>query len=232
MIVSANFKTFKTREETTKYLEILEQGIQSTSSEVIVFPPATALQNHNGKVEIGVQNSFPVENGAFTGEIGYEQLSEFNIQTILIGHSERREILKESQDEVAKKFNFFANKDFKIIYCVGEPLQVRQQGREVLFQYLKSQFEDISLKYNNFIVAYEPVWAIGTGLTPTLEEIEEVLHWIKDLTKRAVIYGGSVKLANIENILKLNSCDGVLVGSASLNVEDFKNMVEIANKIS
>ena len=233
MVISANFKTNKTREETKEYLNTLEQNLHpSTSSEIIVFPPTTALQHHIGRVEIGVQNSYPVERGAFTGEIGLEQLEEFGIRTILIGHSERREILKESQDEVAKKFQFFAEKSFKIIYCIGEPLEIRKEGREKLFHYLENQFRDIPLEYSNYTIAYEPIWAIGTGITPTMEEIEEVLKWIKEKTDRKVIYGGSVKVANIEEILRLPSCDGVLVGSASLEVTDFIKMINISEDIS
>jgi len=231
LIISANFKTFKTRGETKEYLEKLEEGISSTSSEVIVFPPLTALQKHSGRVTIGTQNSYPVENGAFTGEIGLEQLNEFDIKTILIGHSERREILGERQSDIAKKFQFFAERDFRIVYCIGEPLEVRKSTKEELYNYLKKQFEGIDLSYNNLVIAYEPIWAIGTGVTPTLEEIDETLSWIGDFSSKPILYGGSVKLGNIREILALNSCSGVLVGSASLNVDNFRKMIQIADEI-
>lgn len=232
MIISANFKTFKNRWETKEYLNLLEREISETSVDIIVFPPLTALQSHHGKISIGTQNSYPVKNGAFTGEIGIEQLDEFDIKTILIGHSERREILKESNEVISEKFNFFAENNFRIIFCVGESLEIRERGDEVLFNFLKSQFDGIDLSYQNFVIAYEPIWAIGTGLTPTLEEIDKTLSWIKNFSGKDLLYGGSVKLQNIEEILSLNSCDGVLVGSASLEVEDFAEMVKIASTIT
>ena len=231
MIISANFKSFKTRKGTESYLENLEKNISNSSQEVIIFPPATALQNGSKKVTIGIQNSYPAKNGAFTGEICVEQLDEFKIKTILIGHSERREVLGETQDEVAKKFQFFSKNGFRIIYCIGERLEVRQNGEENLFKYLETQFRGINLDYNNFAIAYEPIWAIGTGVTPTSEQIDRTLKWLKDFTKKDILYGGSVKLANIENILSLESCDGVLVGGASLNVDDFSEMIKIADRI-
>ena len=124
MIISANFKSFKTRKDTEIYLEKLDENISNSSQEVIVFPPATALQNSLENVVVGTQNSYPAQNGAFTGEIGVEQLDEFGIKTILIGHSERREILGETQDEIAQKFKFFSDNRFQIVYCIGEPLNI------------------------------------------------------------------------------------------------------------
>ncbi len=231
MIISANFKTFKTRLETGEYLTQLEESLENSSQEVLIFPPLTALQTHNGRVKVGTQNSYPIDSGAFTGEIGVEQLDEFNIKTILIGHSERREIIGESQKEVAEKFRFFAEKGFKIIYCIGEPLSIRESGKEALHNYLQSQFDDIDIDYENFAIAYEPIWAIGTGVTPTLEEIEDTLKWIKEFSNRSLLYGGSVKLNNTEEILELPSCDGILVGSASLKVNDFIQMIKIADSL-
>lgn len=231
MIISANFKSFKTRKDTEIYLEKLNSNISHSSQEVIVFPPATALQNSLENIEVGTQNSYPAKNGAFTGEIGIEQLEEFGIKTILIGHSERREVLGETQEEIAKKFKFFSENNFRIIYCIGESLDIREDGEENLFKYLEGQFQGINLEYKNFAIAYEPIWAIGTGITPTLEQIEKTLKWIQDFTKQNILYGGSVKLANAKDILSLKYCDGILVGSASLNVDDFSKMVEIADRI-
>jgi len=230
LIISANFKSFKTGSKTKEYIKQLEKNISNSIQDVIVFPPLTALQK-SSNITIGVQNSYPIQNGAFTGEIGIEQLDEFNIKTILIGHSERREILGETQDEISKKFEFFSQNDFQIIYCIGESLDIRKSKKDELFEFLKSQFQGINLNYHNLVIAYEPIWAIGTGITPTSQEIEETLNWLKNFTKQKVIYGGSVKLSNIKNILSLKSCDGVLVGSASLNVDDFSEMVKISDKI-
>ena len=200
MIISANFKSFKTRKDTEIYLEKLDENISNSSQEVIVFPPATALQNSLENVVVGTQNSYPAQNGAFTGEVGVEQLDEFGIKTILIGHSERREILGETQDEIAQKFKFFSDNRFQIVYCIGESLDIRESGDENLFKYLETQFKGIDLTYDNFSIAYEPIWAIGTGVTPTLEQIEKTLKWLKDFTDKNLLYGGSVKVQNTEEI--------------------------------
>ena len=223
-IVAANFKMHKTRSETKKYLEELKK-IKFNGVKVAVFPPATAL--FEDKV-VGAQNAYPAINGAYTGEIGLEQLNEFNIKRVLIGHSERRHILDESQEFIAKKFNFYKEQNFEIFYCIGEPLEIRKKGLEVVVDYLKAQLEGIDREYENLIIAYEPVWAIGTGVSASAEEIRDTHREIRKFTKRPILYGGSVKLNNIEEILNIENVDGVLVGSASLDVEVFKKMIEIA----
>ena len=224
LIVAANFKMHKTRSETKKYLEELKK-IKFNGVKVAVFPPATAL--FEDKV-LGAQNAYPAINGAYTGEIGLEQLNEFNIKRILIGHSERRHILNESQEFIAKKFNFYKEQNFEIFYCIGEPLEVRKKGLEAVVEYLKAQLEGIDTEYEKLIIAYEPVWAIGTGVSASVEEIRDTHREIRKFTKRPILYGGSVKLNNIKEILNIENVDGVLVGSASLDVEIFKKMIEIA----
>ena len=226
-IVAANFKMHKTRSETKKYLEELKK-IKFNGVKVAVFPPATAL--FEDKV-VGAQNAYPAINGAYTGEIGLEQLNEFNIKRVLIGHSERRHILNESQEFIAKKFNFYKEQNFEIFYCIGEPLEVRKKGLESVVEYLKAQLEGIDTEYEKLIIAYEPVWAIGTGVSASVEEIRNTHREIRKFTKRPILYGGSVKLNNIEEILNIENVDGVLVGSASLDVEVFKKMIEIAKEI-
>ena len=232
MIIAANFKTNLTRKETEVYLKKLEENIKDFKDEVLVFPATSSLISHNAKTIIGAQNAYATNSGAYTGEIGLIHLEEFSIKTILIGHSERRHILGESQEEITKKFKFFKEKNFKIVYCVGEPLDVREKGEEALLDYINAQFEGIDVDYENLIIAYEPVWAIGTGLTATLEQINQLHAKLKQKTKAPILYGGSVKVANAKEILSLNNVDGVLVGSASLKVEDFSKMVEIANNIN
>jgi len=227
MIVAANFKMHKTRKETIEYLNELKK-LDLSNIKVAVFPPFTALIEDE---LIGAQNAYPAKNGAFTGEIGLEQLNEFNIKRVLLGHSERRHILNESQEFIAKKFDFYKNEGFEIFYCVGEPLEVRKKGIEEVIEYIKTQFEGIDLEYDKLIIAYEPVWAIGTGVSASEEEIRKIHLKLRELTSKPLLYGGSVKLNNIENILKIKNVDGVLVGSASLDVEVFKQMIEIAKEI-
>ena len=227
MILCANFKANKTRQETQAYMAVVESFVSVNAIEdtIIVFPPFTALEHITRNVLIGVQNAYPVQNGAFTGEIALEQLEEFGIKTILIGHSERRHILGETQEQVVAKFRFFAEQGFAIVYCVGEPLNVRKQGEEVLMDYIDAQCEGIDMSYPDLILAYEPVWAIGTGLTPTNEQIEAVHGALRLKTTAPLLYGGSVKVDNAGEIMKLQNVDGVLVGSASLSAHDFCEMI-------
>ena len=227
MIFAANFKTNHTRASTEKYIKALEKKLLAKKPEdqVYIFPPATALDKYEGDFTIGAQNAYPVQNGAFTGEIGTEQLEEFGIKTILIGHSERREHLGESQDKVAQKFAFFKEQGYEILYCIGEPLEIREEGDEAVMEYLLAQFDGIDITYENLIIAYEPIWAIGTGRSATIEEIASTHESLKKTVQKPLLYGGSVKPVNIKEISDIRGVDGVLVGSASLDPESFSEMV-------
>jgi triosephosphate isomerase len=227
MIYAANFKTNHTRKSTKAYIEDLQTKVSSKKPEdsIYIFPPLTALDSFEGNFTVGTQNAYPVEKGAFTGEVGIEQLAEFNINTILIGHSERREIIGESQEEIAKKFAFFKEQGFEIIYCIGESLEVREEGIQAVMQHLISQFEGIDTTYENFVVAYEPIWAIGTGRTASVDEITQTHNALKKVINRPLLYGGSVKGANIKEIASIENVDGVLVGGASLKTETFLELV-------
>jgi len=227
MIYAANFKMNHTRAMTQAYLRVLNQKLVSKKSEdrVFVFPPATALDHYAGDFTVGAQNAYMAQNGAYTGEIGLEQLEEFSIGTILIGHSERRDILGESQEVIAEKFSYFKDHGFEIIYCIGEALEVREEGDEAVTAHLLSQFEGIDLSYEKLIIAYEPIWAIGTGRSATTEEISSTHAVLKEHCRRPLLYGGSVKPANIKEIIEIEGVDGVLVGSASLDVESFSEMI-------
>ncbi|WP_373034988.1 triose-phosphate isomerase [Sulfurimonas sp.] len=233
MIIAANLKTNLTRKQTAKYVDELESFLNKNkiSQEVLVFPAASSLNAHSGKVVIGAQNAYATVNGAFTGETGKEHLDEFGINTILIGHSERRHILGESQEELIKKFNFYKELGFKIVYCIGEPLEIREAGHEPMMEYISAQYEGIDVSYENLIIAYEPVWAIGTGLTPTLEEIESIHKELKKKSSAPLLYGGSVKVTNAKDVLALDNVDGILVGSAALYVDHFCTMCEYAQSI-
>lgn len=234
MIVCANFKANKTRQETQAYMAVVESFVSANniSDTVIVFPPFTALEHLPRNVLIGVQNAYPVQNGAYTGEIALEQLEEFGIKTILIGHSERRHVIGETQELISEKFRFFAEQGFAIIYCVGEPLEIREEGSEALIEYIGKQFEGIDLTYPDLVVAYEPVWAIGTGLTPSLRDIELVHGSLRSKTTAPLLYGGSVKVDNARAIMALDNVDGVLVGSAALSANDFCEMIAQASELN
>jgi triosephosphate isomerase len=228
MIFAANFKTNHTRQSTANYIAQLNEKIRGKKSEdrVYIFPPATALACYDGDFTLGTQNAYPAHNGAYTGEIGLEQLDEFGIKTILIGHSERRELLHETQEQVAQKFAFFQEQGFEILYCIGEPLSIREKGFESVMQYLLAQFDGIDIGYEKLTVAYEPIWAIGTGRSATVEEISTTHRALKKvINDKPLLYGGSAKPANIKEITSIAGVDGVLVGSASLDAQSFSEMI-------
>lgn len=238
MIIAANFKTFKTRQETLDYYRDVKTFIEKNeiSVETMIFPPATALNTFRGETVVGAQNAYPVVNGAYTGEIGLNQLKEFGIETILIGHSERRHVLGESQALMVQKFNFFKEQGFTIVYCIGEPLEVREEGNEALMAYLDAQLEGIDLNYEDLVIAYEPVWAIGTGKTATAAQAQEMHAFIRGLVEEkygkevaentTILYGGSCNAANAKELFANPDVDGGLIGGASLKADDF---VAIAN---
>ena len=235
MIIASNFKTNYTRSSAKAFVQAIQAFIANTKSEqqVRIFAPFTALDRFDEveTLKVGAQNFYPVQNGSYTGEIGFEQLEEFGIQTVLIGHSERRHILKESQNLSAQKYDFAKARESEIIYCIGEPAEIRVQGIDAVMSYLWEQFEGIDISYDKLIIAYEPVWAIGTGLTASLEDIEEVLTRLREKLCAPLLYGGSVKVENIETILHVNACDGVLVGTASWNENAFCEMIRIADNV-
>ena len=234
-IIASNFKTNHTRSSTKEFINVIDQYLieNKIDNEIFVFPTATSLDSFtlSSHFTIGAQNAYPTTSGSFTGEIGTQQLDEFNIKTILIGHSERRHILGESQSEIAKKYAYFKEQGYRIIYCIGEPLEVKEQGLEQTLQYVWEQFDGIDLSYENLILAYEPVWAIGTGVTATTEDISNVHNAIKNKIEKPLLYGGSVKPSNLEEILTIENVDGSLIGTASWDVESFKEMIKITNNI-
>jgi len=223
MIIASNFKMNHTRKSTADFLSKLEKV--DTKHTIRVYPPATALCENE---LVGAQNGYPAIKGSFTGEIGLEQIKEFNIDKILLGHSERRSF-GETQELISQKFEFYKNENFEIMYCIGEPLEVRQKGLEVVIEYLKSQFVGIDLKYEKLIIAYEPVWAIGTGVSASIEQIEETHKVLREITSKPLLYGGSVKLENIAEICNISNVDGCLIGTASWDVENFIKMINKLN---
>lgn len=221
MIVAGNFKTHHTRSSTLKYCNALDKRLEGIENiEVRIFPTLSSLPYDNfTHLKIGAQNAYCVSNGAYSGEVGEEQLFELGIKTLLIGHSERREIFKEDKEMIKKKFDFFSSRGFEIFLCIGENLEVKKNGGTK--EYLMRQLEGISLCYPKLIVAYEPIWAIGSGVSASLEEIEEIHSFLQEIGVKTSVYGGSVKRENAKEIMSLKGVDGVLVGGASLELESF-----------
>ncbi len=229
-IIASNFKTNHTRSSTKKFVEKVNEYLKNENieNEVLIFPTATSLDvfSTQKNLKIGVQNAYGAVKGSYTGEIALEQINEFNIKTILIGHSERREIFNETQKDIAKKYEFYKSLGFQIVYCIGEPLEIKEQGIEKTLEYLFEQFDGIDTNYENLILAYEPIWAIGTGVTATIEDIKQVHSAIKNRISKPLLYGGSVKLENIKEICEIENVDGALIGTASWEVENFIKIIE------
>jgi triosephosphate isomerase len=244
-IIAGNWKMHKTVAESQDFFTELDQRIRNHSGvEVLIFPPYTslhALKELSKKVKIGSQNIFYEERGAFTGEISPLMLENL-VEYILIGHSERRHVFKETDEEINKKVRVALQHGFRVILCVGETLDERE--REQTFERIRSQvdkgLEGLDRKYlNRLAIAYEPVWAIGTGKNATQEQAQEVHAFIRDILadyvdnpgQIRILYGGSVKTENSFDLLARPDINGVLVGGASLNVDSFFGIINHSYKL-
>ena len=221
----ANLKCNHTRESFAKYAQILDANL-SANDDVTVFPPFGAIDLAVHKFKLGAQNFYPCGSGAHTGEIGKAMLDEFGVKSVLIGHSERRE-LGESEELLRAKFDFAAKAGWQIVYCIGENLSVNEAGRTK--EFLAEQLKNIDLGYERLLIAYEPIWAIGTGKSASAEQIENVLNFIREQTSAPLLYGGSVNVANIGGIAEIASCDGVLVGTASWDASKFLELIRVVS---
>ena len=183
---------------------------------VVLFLPLHLITHTNSqKFQIGTQNVSIFENGAYTGEVTAQMLSENSVRYCLVGHSERRHYLNETNDIIAKKIENLTKHGITPVLCIGENSLDRANKQE--FIVLKDQ---MSVFTKNCIVAYEPVWAIGTGSVPQNHEIDDVISWLKkEYGVETVLYGGSVSSKNIENLAKTKA-NGVLVGAASLKPQE------------
>lgn len=226
MIYAANLKCNHSKASFINYASELNHflKIQDTKDEIIVFPPSVAFVSGELHFTQGAQNFYPCISGAFTGEIGKEHLDEFSIKCVLIGHSERRILLNEDERLIKAKFDFAKANAYTIIFCVGEDSKVKQAGKTK--EFLHKQLEHIDLNYEKLIIAYEPIYSIGTGISANLNDIKEILAFLQEQSKAKLLYGGSVNENNIKEILALLHCSGVLVGSAALKVSNFIKLIK------
>ena len=222
----ANLKCNHTRASFKEYAQILDANL-SSNDDVTVFPPFSALDLAAHKFKLGAQNFYPCESGAHTGEIGKAMLDEFGVKSVLIGHSERRE-LGESEELLRAKFDFAAKAGWQIVYCIGENLSVNEAGGTK--EFLADQLKNINFGYERLLIAYEPIWAIGTGKSASAEQIQEILSFIREQTSAPLLYGGSVNVANIGGIAGIASCDGVLVGTASWDASGFLELISASSR--
>ena len=242
-VIAGNWKMNKNPEEAKKYLEEFIPLVKDTSAEVILCAPYLDLKcmvkHANGtNVKIGAQNMHWEETGAYTGEISGSMLKSIGVEYVIIGHSERRGYFAETDETVNKKIKAAFANELKPIVCVGETLEEREQGKtkEVITAQTRLALEGLTNEQvENTIIAYEPIWAIGTGKTATSEDANNSIKEIRDeickiygqMTSERVIiqYGGSVKPTNAKELFNTSDIDGALVGGASLKPEDFAGIV-------
>ncbi|MEN3202477.1 MAG: triose-phosphate isomerase [Atribacterota bacterium] len=245
LIAAGNWKMHKTMEEASAYAEaFLPRMRMYRGLEIVVCPPFTALSVlqsafRGTQVQLGAQNVHWEPQGAFTGEISVRMLQEFGCRYVIVGHSERRHIFRETSEEVGRKVKTLCVFGISPILCVGEKLEERDRGKtyEVVREQLQKGIAHLSPEEaRNLVIAYEPVWAIGTGRAATPEDAEEVIRFIREELARAfnphvaeyvrILYGGSVTPDNVFSFVVQKNIDGTLVGGASLDPSKFLSIVE------
>jgi triosephosphate isomerase len=242
-IVAGNWKMNKNSSETAALLTQLQSKMPKTSAEVMVAPTFVNLaqavtQVAGSSIEVVAQNMHFAENGAYTGEISANMLQSVGIKTVILGHSERRAYFGEDNALLAKKVDAALKAGMRVIFCFGEELQDRKSGNH--FKVVESQlknglFHVGKAHWQNIVLAYEPVWAIGTGETASPEQAQEMHAFIRKTIATAfdaataqmvtILYGGSVKPGNANEIFSKPDVDGGLIGGASLVAEDFTAIV-------
>jgi triosephosphate isomerase (TIM) len=233
VLVAGNWKMYKGQAETAEFCIELKRSLADLEAvEVAVCPPfpslAVAVQILAGTdIAVAAQNVHWEEEGPFTGEVSAPMLRELGVYGAIVGHSERRQLFGETDEGVAKRTRAALDAGLSVIACVGETEEERETGETE--DVLRRQVSVLEAE-DNLVVAYEPVWAIGTGKTATPEIAQEAHELIKGLLDVPVLYGGSVKPENAEELLSLPAVDGALVGGASLDVESFASICLSASR--
>lgn len=246
-IVAGNWKMNKTRDEAVTLASGLKEGLAGfVGVKVVICPVATVLGSvtdtlTDSKIEVSGQNCYHAESGAFTGELSPQMLQDAGCTWTLIGHSERRQYFGETDTLLNEKLKFALVTGLNVIFCIGETLDEREGGTmdEVLTRQLVEGLAGITDDdFKNVVVAYEPVWAIGTGLTATPEQAEEAHAFVRNVVKEnfngtvadglRIQYGGSVKPDNAAELLGQPNIDGALVGGAALDADGFVAIVRAA----
>ncbi len=241
-IVAGNWKMNNGKQATTDLISDLKNTITDFSLEntrVIIAPSFVSLesalnQTEDSTIEVAAQNMHQESNGAFTGEVSAEMLTSAGVKTVILGHSERRTYFAEDNELLASKINMALANGLEVIFCIGEKLEQRKTDNyllEVGNQIRKSLFHLKPEDWSNIILAYEPVWAIGTGETASPEQAQEMHFFIRNAIAKkynqeiadnvSILYGGSVKPANAKEIFSQPDVDGGLIGGASLKADDF-----------
>lgn len=213
----------------------------TTPIDVMVFPPACYVGELAGRNElaVGAQNGHPEKSGAFTGEVSLEQWSQLGAKAVLIGHSERRMYFGEDNAFLKRKVDAALQLGLTPFFCCGEPIEIREKGTHEAFvrqQFEESIFHLDAAAFEQLVIAYEPIWAIGTGLTASTEQAEEmhaaIRSWIAEIygtalaEKISILYGGSCNPSNAASLFACPNVDGGLIGGASLKAEDFAVLID------
>ena len=230
----------KTITETKNFFHDFKRRVRAADScELIIFPPFLSIAEavnecKNTDIKIGAQNCYYEKFGAFTGEISPEMVRDIGADYVILGHSERRKYFGETDEIINRKIHQALENNLKVIFCVGESLEIRESGNvnEFIENQVKNGLKDIAKEnLKNIAVAYEPIWAIGTGKAINTESADDVAKFIKKCladnfgSDTAVLYGGSVKPSNAAEFVKSENIDGLLVGGASLDAESFAEIV-------
>ena len=242
-VIAGNWKMNMLPNEAISFIEQLSNKVANAKEEIVLCVPYTdlfysLLTAQNTNIKIGAQNMHWEENGAYTGEVSGPMLKSIGVQYVIIGHSERRQYFAETDDTVNKKVKSAFKYGLKPIVCVGETLEQREAGntKEIITKQTQLALDGLNAnEIENTIIAYEPIWAIGTGKTATSEDannsIKEIRNKIKEIygeeisEKVIILYGGSVKASNAKELFMMSDIDGALVGGASLNVEEFTKII-------
>lgn len=246
-IVAGNWKMNKDLKETKSLIKDIKKALKGKvleNTRVIVAPTFVNLQAAVKKakesaIEVAAQNMHQSDSGAFTGEISADMLKALGIKTVILGHSERREYFNETDDLLAEKVNRALKNGLEVIFCFGEKLEERKNENhfKVVASQLKNALFHLDANaWKNIVLAYEPVWAIGTGETASPEQAQEMHAFIRNLITEkydrttaenvSILYGGSVKPNNAKEIFSKKDVDGGLIGGASLNADDFVALIE------
>ena len=242
-VIAGNWKMNMLPGDTINFIEELAPLVKDSENEVILCVPYTDLfyawhSTEGTNIHIGAENMHWEEKGAYTGEVSGQMLKSIGVEYVIIGHSERRAYFAETDETVNKKIkSAFAN-ELKPIVCVGETLEQREEGKteEIITKQVELALEGLTNEQvKNIIIAYEPIWAIGTGKTATSEDANNSIKAIrnkissiygKDIAEKVIIqYGGSVKASNAKELFETSDIDGALVGGASLKVDEFAKIV-------
>jgi triosephosphate isomerase len=242
-IIAGNWKMHNTISEALELVKALLPLIEEKDREVVICPSFISLPEVskllvNTRLKLGAQNMYCEDKGAYTGEVSPVFLKEVNVTYVILGHSERRHIFGEKDELINNKVKVALKYGLSPIMCVGETLDEREKGTtlDVIKSQVESGLEGLKGEsLEKLVIAYEPVWAIGTGKTATKEDANEVIGYIRKLltdnfgqqigNNTRILYGGSVKPSNIKELMKMDEIDGALVGGASLKAEDFAKIV-------